>query len=118
MLRWPSQATAPANGTNSCPKPCRRAHMAQIGTGLKNELVPVFSQVKTPNGALGTDGTDIYGLTSRVQNRGVFPGRLASVCGCEAYMQKSVPSVPDPCRANLWTQPPIAGAVRGADRRR
>ncbi|ASZ72725.1 hypothetical protein SEA_APOCALYPSE_72 [Mycobacterium phage Apocalypse] len=118
MLRWPSQSTAAANGTDSRQNPCPAAQMAQIGTDSKNELVPALPQVNTPNGALGTDGTDFYGLTSRVEIRGVFPGRVAPSAWCEAHMQKSVPSVPDLCRANSETRPAVAGAWRGADRRR
>ncbi|UDL14748.1 hypothetical protein SEA_ILLUMINE_75 [Mycobacterium phage Illumine] len=114
MLRWPSLA----NGTDPCPNLCRRAQMAQIGTDSKNESVPEFSQVKTHKWALGTDGTDFYGLTSRVEIRGVFPGGLTSRGGCGAHMRKSVPSVPDPCRANLVNVTAVAGAWRGADRRR
>ncbi|QFG14149.1 hypothetical protein I5G97_gp036 [Mycobacterium phage Curiosium] len=94
-MRRPPLAARAANGTDVCLKACRGAQMAQIGTVRKNETVPVFSQVNTPNGALGTDGTDFYGLSSRVEIRGVFPGGLASRGGCGAHMQKSVPSVPD-----------------------
>ncbi|ASR78030.1 hypothetical protein I5G95_gp33 [Mycobacterium phage Bella96] len=114
MLRWPSLA----NGTDLCPNLCRRAQMAQIGTDSKNELVPAFPQVNALKRVLGTDGTDIYGLTSRVEIRGVFPGRVSSSTWCEAHMRKSVPSVPDPCLANLVNAPTVAGAWRGADRRR
>ncbi|QGH80449.1 hypothetical protein SEA_BRYLER_74 [Mycobacterium phage Bryler] len=105
----PSPAAALANGTDPCPKACPRAQMAQIGTDRNVESVPAFSQVNTPKRGLGTDGTDIYRLTSRVEIQGVLPGRCQRIALCGAHMQKSVPSVPDPFLANL---PTVIGGPR------
>ncbi|AID59171.1 hypothetical protein PBI_EMERSON_72 [Mycobacterium phage Emerson] len=118
MLRWPSQATALANGFKSVLKACCAAQIAQISTDRFFKSVLMFAQVKAVKYMFSTDSTDIYGLTSRVENRGVFPGRLSPGARCGPYMGKSVLSVLTLPAANSETRPAVAGAWRGADRRR
>ncbi|WNO27582.1 hypothetical protein SEA_AGEOFDAPAGE_73 [Mycobacterium phage Ageofdapage] len=117
MLRWPSQAAALANGSQSVLKACWSAQIAQISTDRFFKSVLMFAQVKAVKYVFSTDSTDFYGLTSRVEIRGVFPGRVSPGARCEPYMEKSVLSVLTLLAANSETRPAVAGAWRGADRR-
>ena len=91
---------APANSTHSVLNPCCSAQIAQIRTDRFDESVLTFPQLKEPFRCLSTDSTDFYGLTSRVEIRGVSPARHARNALCGADMQKSVLSVLTPCAAN------------------
>ncbi|ASR85983.1 hypothetical protein SEA_PEANAM_72 [Mycobacterium phage Peanam] len=94
--RRPSPAAAPANSTESVLKACCAAQIARVRTDRFNESVLTFPQVKAYKYVFSTDSTDIYGLTSRVEIRGVFPGRLSREAVCGTDMQKSVLSVLTP----------------------
>lgn len=93
-----------ANGTDPCQKRPRGHRSAQIGTDRCGQSVPVFPQFNTPKDALGTDGTDIYKLGSRVEIPGVFPGRTLRAALCGAHMQKA--SNLCPSRAQLIHEGP------------
>lgn len=97
-------AGEPANGTDPCRK-CPRGHRsAQVGTDHRGESVPVFPQLNTSKSALGTDGTDIHRLSSRVETLGVAPGRHRRAALYGAHMQKA--SNLCPSRAQLIHEEP------------
>lgn len=93
---------APANGTDPCPKRPQGHRSAQVGTDHRSESVPVFPQFNAHKSALGTDGTDIYRLASRVEISGVSPGRPPRAALYGAHMRKPVHLCP--IRAQRTTQ--------------
>ncbi|WNM67552.1 hypothetical protein SEA_SHADOW1_74 [Mycobacterium phage Shadow1] len=94
----PSQA-ALANGADLFSKVFCAEQIEQIQHGFAAVSVLTFAQVKAYKDAFRTDRTDIYGLTSRVEIRGVLPGRVSLGAVCGADMQKSVLSVLPPAAA-------------------
>ncbi|WNM75425.1 hypothetical protein SEA_TINIBUG_70 [Mycobacterium Phage TiniBug] len=88
-LRRPSLA----NGGDLFSKVFYAEQIEQIQNALQNTSVLTFAQVKTGKSLFRTDRTDICGLTSRVEIRGVSPGRLSPGGVCGAHMEKSVLSV-------------------------
>ncbi|QFG11327.1 hypothetical protein SEA_RAMEN_71 [Mycobacterium phage Ramen] len=118
MLRRPSQSAASANSTSLSPKRTAAVQVVQISTGCINKSVLTLPQVKAYKKAFSTSSTDVFGLTSRVENRGVFAGRLAPGAVCGAHMEKPVLLVLTPALVNSAAPRAVAGAWRGADRRR
>ncbi|QFG08488.1 hypothetical protein SEA_GUANICA15_74 [Mycobacterium phage Guanica15] len=118
MLRWPSRASAPANGMNLYSMRTAAVQVVQISTGRFNRSVLTLPQVKAYKKAFSTSSTDVFGLTSRVEIRGVSAGRLTPGAVCGAHMGKPVLLVLPPVAVNPSARRAVAGAWRGADRRR
>ncbi|QFG09293.1 hypothetical protein SEA_EFRA2_75 [Mycobacterium phage Efra2] len=88
-LRRPSLA----NGGDLFSKVFYAEQIEQIQNALRNKSVLTFALVGAGKSSFRTDRTDICGLTSRVEIRGVFPGRVSPGVVCGAHMEKSVLSV-------------------------
>lgn len=117
MLRWPSQSAALANSTDLYLMRTVAVQVVQISTGRINKSVLTLTQVKAYKKAFSTSSTDVFGLTSRVENRGVSAGRPAPWVVCGAHMEKPVLLVLTPALVNPAAPRAVAGAWRGADRR-